>query len=857
MRARTFSFLCATLLLSTLAEASEPLPPRAARIDAPGRSVAGEDSAEALVLNPANIGSMVAPEFRWTGVRCPDTKKINCGHAFDLATPLLWGLATGLRVDYVTPPGGPDSIGFPYDGIDYTWITWGLGYRPNERFQIGASLQRSYSTNAVTDGLFGITAGMTYRPYTHFAFSAVAQDFNGPSQAIVPGSRAAIPSTGFAVMDRSYVLAMAFRPTGTRVAELGLELKYLDATDNFIPRATLGIDIPGVGRARGDVEVAHLPNDDRRGIVGSAGLEIYFAGVSAGGGALFGAGLGRPQSVAEYATVSIAGYVSPGVPRRTRAVYLRIENTPGTRGHVHMLRRLWRIAQDREIAAVNLVLRAEPASSFAHAEEMADAIRVLKAHGKKVLCSWENAGAKALYVCASADRIVVNPAGGLNYAGLRTQYFYLAGLLDKLGIKAEFVRISDHKSAPEQFMNEKASDIARADHEDLLRQYEAVFDKNLELYRHIPAAHIHDITASGPFVASEAKQAGFVDGTAFDDELERATQDLVGSKIAYEKYEDETRAPKRFGPAGKVAILYVEGDMVDGRSQKIPLLDMRLVGSYSIAEAIKSLRDNGDVKAVVLRIESPGGSSMAADVMWRELEELAKKKPLIVSMGSTAASGGYYIAAPARTIYALPLTVTGSIGIWYGKADISGLLKKIGVNIETYKTTPRADAESIFRGFTDDERRELDHKIHQFYDVFLERVSVGRHMSKKKVDDVGQGRVWSGQQALDKKLVDKMGGIREALEAARAAAGLPEDSPILEAPAIDQSLLEKALDLVGLRAGATAIDALPVQIKDAARAIAPMAVYSGDTPLARMDWVSFDENDNYDSDPYRDTISGQ
>src|SRR4029079_16544861 len=146
-------------------------------------------------------------------------------------------------------------------------------------------------------------------------------------------------------------------------------------------------------------------------------------------------------------------------------------------------------------------------------------------------------------------------------------------------------------------------------------------------------------------------------------------------------------------------------------------------------------------------------------------------------MGAVAASGGYYVAAPAKQIFALPLTITGSIGIFYGKADVSELLNKIGVNVEVRKTTPRADAESFYRGFTDDERAELRHKVQQFYEVFLDRVAQGRHMTKEDVDAVGQGRVWAGHQALDNKLVDQMGGLRHALAAARDAAHLPDDAP--------------------------------------------------------------------------------
>ena len=821
-------------LATTRAGASEPMPTRAEKIASPGRSIVSDDSGEAISLNPANIAFAPGAELRWTGVRCPDTQKVGCGHAFTLSSPLFLGLATGLRVDYVSPPGGPDGPGFPYNGLDYTWVTWGLGYRVGDKLAVGMTLQRSYSSNTYTDGLFGVTAGLTYRPYTRFAFAAVARDFNGPApQGLGPN--------GQPVLDRSYAFGMAFRPTGTRAFELGVEAKYLEASDLAVPRATAVIEIPGVGRARGDFEVAHLGNDQRRGIVASAGLEISYQNITAGGGALFGSGLGNAQSTGQYATASISSYTRPGVPRLSRAVWIRNESVPGPRSHAALLRRLWRIADEKDVSVVTMVMRAEPAASYAHAEELADAFRLLRAKGKKVLCSWESAGSKALYACASADKVVINPSGVLHYAGLATTYFYLGKLLSNLGIKAEIVRIGVHKEAPEQFTNEGSSDVARANHEDFLRQHEAVIVKNLSVYRKIPEDQVRASTAKGPFVAGEAREAGFLDGFAFDDELERVSQDLAGHSVAYDKWEDETKSPEYFGPRKKVAILYVDGNIVDGRSSRIPLLDMRLTGGYTIAEAAKALRDDDTIKSVVLRVESPGGSSLASELMWRELSLLAKKKPLIVSLGSVAASGGYYIASAGTQIYALPLTLTGSIGIFYGKADVSELLRKIGIGVETFKTTPRADAESMFRPYTDDERKEAMRQIRHFYDIFLDRVAAGRHMSKEDVDAVAQGHVWTGQQAVEKKLVDKLGGLREALEAARVAGGLPADAPIAEYPVPDRTLLDRALELAGIRAGSFSIDGLPVQVKDVARAIAPLAVHAGNVPLALTEWTPLED----------------
>ncbi len=411
---------------------------------------------------------------------------------------------------------------------------------------------------------------------------------------------------------------------------------------------------------------------------------------------------------------------------------------------------------------------------------------MLRAHGKKVLCSWEVAGPKALYACASADRIVVTPSGGVRYAGLKSQYIYLKGLLDKIGVKAEFVRVGPHKSAPEQFTNEHAGPVANEDHIDMLRQQEAVFVRNLSLYRHMSEERIREVTRTGPFFGDGgARRRGSSTGSSSTTSSSARRKELVGHDVAYVEVRGRDARPNGSSArADKVALLYLDGNIVDGRSQHIPLVDMQARRAPTRWRTPSGqLRDDPTVRAVVLRIESPGGSSLASDVMWRELTLLGRKKPLIVSMGSVAASGGYYVAAASKNIYALPLTITGSIGVFYGKADVSGLLAKIGVTVDTYKTAPRADGESFFRGFTPDEQqgaRAQGRPVLRHVPRPSERRAAG--MRKEDVDAVGRGRVWTGQQAFERHLVDHLGGLREALDAAREAGLLPADAPIVEMP---------------------------------------------------------------------------
>lgn len=793
-----------------------------------GRSVAGTDDTTALVQNPANLAFMPGSELRWSAVFLDESNQVPWqGHAFALGFPLpLVPIATGVRLDLIDPPYS--AIRGPFGQYNYQWLTWGIA-AGSDFASLGLSLQRTYSDALALDGLSSFTLGYSARPFDHLALSLVAHDINGPTNALGYG------------LERSYDIALAIRPTGSRALEVGLEGKYVDTRDGYwTPRATLGIDVPYLGRLRGDVAVSHPNDSNRRAWLASANMAFHMSGAGGSaelaGGAITGNGLGEKGSYGVQAEIAMRGYREvSGLEGPRYAVRLRLEETPGSRGHVALLRQLWSLAEEKTVDAVVLELRTAPAGSMAHVQELRDAVQLLRANGKRVLCHLEDAGGAELYLCSAANKTLMNPAGGLRFAGLKSQAMYFSSLLGKLGVRADFVRIGQHKSAPERLTRDSATDVARADKIDLLQQHERQLVEGVSQGRRIAVPELRKRIAGGPFIASEAYTMGFIDGYAFDDEVDSAVDKLVGRSTILIDDDRAPRAPARFGVGQRVALVYVDGDMVDGKSKIVPLLGMKLAGSYTIAKTLKESRENPLIGAVVLRIESPGGSAMASDVIWREVQLTAKVKPVVVSMGASAASGGYYIASPATRIFANPLSITGSIGIFYGKADVAELLKKIGVTVETYKTAPRADAESIYRPFTDEEKKELQKKVGQFYDVFLSRVAQGRKLDKKAVDQVGQGRVWTGEQALSRKLVDELGGLRQALAHARQLANLPDHAPILELPPPDQSLIGKLLGVEGVGAKSGAEQILPAQLVDLARALAPFTVHAPDKPLARME----------------------
>ncbi len=345
------------------------------------------------------------------------------------------------------------------------------------------------------------------------------------------------------------------RPWRKRYVELGLEGKYVDAYDPYwVPRATLGIDIPELGRLRGDFSITNPEASAGRDPSWLASVQMAFAfngvggGLELAGGTTFGNGLGRSatQHPGSNLLIDVAfrGFREPmATEPAAYALRIRLESTPGTRDHVALLRRLWSIADEEpHVAEVVLELRTSPADSFAHVNELRDAIWYLRQRGKKVLCHLEDADGPSLYMCAAADRILINPAGGIRFAGLKTRYFYIKSLLDKLGIRADFVRIGAHKSAPEMFTRDSSSDVSRDDKIDLLQQFERHFVQGVAVGRKIAPEEVRKRIATGPFISSEAKAAGFVDGYSFDDQVDAEASKLVGYRLRVVNDEDARRA---------------------------------------------------------------------------------------------------------------------------------------------------------------------------------------------------------------------------------------------------------------------------------------------------------------------------
>ncbi len=813
----------ASLLFNPEPAAAQKAPRISDGVTVPWRSVSATDDASANFVNPANIAFGAGPEARATVVYTGEAAPLPLrGYALDLAAP-FWILATGLRVDIMDPPdAAPPPFSFNGAGRRYGWVRWANAVELGDFAAFGASLAWSHASVPELHEMFSVTAGLTIRPNRFVSAAVVARDWNTPE------------SEAGVTIEPSVDMGASFRPVdGRRILEIGIEGSYRSLDDSWVPSANLAVDIPYIGRFRGGVQMLD-PSEAL--VVASAGLDINLDALQVTGGTVFGNGV-TVDGTGFVAGLAIRNFTEPThIPMPARVVRLRFESTPSVRRHTALLRALWTMGDDPEVDGLVLVLRADPAPSLAHAEELVDAIELLRKKGKKVLCHLEDASGRELFVCSAADRIAINPAGGIRFAGLSARYFYFGGLLDKLGVKADFVRIGAHKLAPEQFTSGPSA-VGRRDHQELLDDFAKTYFGQVGKGRKLGVRGAKKAIAKGPFIATEARDAKLVDQLVYEDEIDRYAREVWGDNVRIRDYAPDNVAPEYWRSPSKVALVYLEGNMVDGQSRTIPLLDIKLAGSYTIARALKQAREDKTVKAVVFRVETGGGSSLASDVILREAVLTAKAKPLIVSMGGAAASGGYYASAAGHEIFANRSTVTGSIGIFYGKVDVVGLLDKLGVKTHSVRSAPRADAETLFRPFTDEERQELGKKVKQFYDLFIGRVAEGRKMTPAAVHQVAQGKVWSGRQAHAHGLVDHVGGLRQALDRAYELGELPSDAPVLSLPLEEQSLLDIVLDLIGLPKFAEEglLGWVPPPLTDLVQALIPFMVFEPGRPLALLD----------------------
>ncbi|MCC6768815.1 MAG: signal peptide peptidase SppA [Bacteroidia bacterium] len=447
-------------------------------------------------------------------------------------------------------------------------------------------------------------------------------------------------------------------------------------------------------------------------------------------------------------------------------------------------------ATDDGISGIFLDLSAIKAG-MATVEEVRNALLNFKKSGKFIIAYGEVLSQTEYYLATAADKIYIHPTGLAELKGLRSEILFFKGTLDKLGLEPQVFRHGKFKSAVEPFIQDKLSDANREQVRTFLNSFWNHILEGIAKERKMQMSELQQIASNLQVTnAADAKQMKLVDELKYRDEvleeLKTKTEAEAIDKIHFvsmERYRD-VKSKKERG-TDKIAVVYAEGDIVDGNG------DEDEVGSVEFSKAIRKARLDERVKAVVLRVNSPGGSALASETIWREVALTKKAKPVIVSMGNLAASGGYYISCDADTIVAQPNTITGSIGVFGLFFNYRNLMNKIGVSVDTVKTAKYADVMSPTRVVTAPESLVIQREIERIYDTFITRVANGRKLSKAQVDSIGQGRVWSGEDAKRIGLVDVLGGLDTAIAIAARKAKL-DKYRITELP-FQEGTLEKMI----------------------------------------------------------------
>lgn len=437
-------------------------------------------------------------------------------------------------------------------------------------------------------------------------------------------------------------------------------------------------------------------------------------------------------------------------------------------------------------------------SDFAKVEELGQLISDFKKSGKKTIAYIEGGGIREYYLASFADKIYLFNGGQLFLNGLAIETMFLKNTLSKLGIEAEMFHIGEYKTAGNMFTKDRLTPAHKESLEKLIDDIFTYTLRQIAANRNLDFDSVKNVFDETPVSNNAYLDAKLIDGLAFEDELLKDTE-FEFRKVGFDTYKETTK-PLPYKGTKKIAVIFASGEIHPGKSGGKSLFGGEVLGSDTVAAQLKAARLSSSVKAAVLRIDSPGGSSLASEVIRREAELLAKEKPLVISMSGMAASGGYWISMASPTILAQPQTITGSIGVVMGKFVLKGLYDKIGVNKEIVKTTKYADLFSDYRLFSSEEKEKITVMMEDVYRQFLDKVATNRKMKTEEVDKIAGGRVWSGSTAMELKLVDKLGGLAEAIDESKKLANIPAGENVgLRIYPGKKTMMDFILEFIGTR----------------------------------------------------------
>ena len=471
---------------------------------------------------------------------------------------------------------------------------------------------------------------------------------------------------------------------------------------------------------------------------------------------------------------------------------------------VSHLRSIYRAADDPSVTRLLVKIRGA-SFGFAKAQELRDAFSYFKSRGKRLYCYLSEPSNLSYFLASAADTIAIPPVSQLGLVGLRAEQTFYGGTLEKIGVSIELLKIGEYKSAAEAYTRAEPSAENRAQVNRILDKMYGQFVSGVANRRGLSIDSAKRVIDNGPYTSAEALDAKLVDLLCYEDQLDSCLA-LCGA-VSMASYQADTLINRDWHPRPVIALVVAEGEITSDKGDISPLNRAGDVTPSGMAAGLNAANANPRVAGVVLRINSPGGSAIASDDIYHAEEKIARKRPLVVSMGNLAASGGYYIAMPAKRLFADPTTITGSIGIFGGKADYSGLYKKIALGKELYTRGRFAGMMTSVRPFSEEERQKYFGNLKAFYDHFVDLVSDNRRITADSVNSLGRGQVWTGAEALANGLVDELGGLKQSLDYSAKSLDIaeydvqvyPRKRPLFIMPTTG------VLDLIGLLFGVSHI----------------------------------------------------
>ena len=712
------------------------------RLELPGIGLAAEDDAASISTNPAL--SVFDPDPSISAHYRADLETERSSFNFQTVAG-----GVGLGTLYETTP----------DGLPYWVVSSAMAFRIDRETTFGTNIR--WHLPSTGEGQFvGWDLGLGYRPLSWLGFGAVARNLGVPESSGLP---------------ETYGVGAVLRPWGEPLA-LGVDALQHVQSDGTLaesveahvrvqPWRGLRFRLSGTtdGNYAGGVELAF--GEWREGLYyGDSGALVFGVETTE-----------EPEQLVVINRHIPVFEISGRYPYESRrSLFSGPEPT-----YPHLVQRLRAAAEDP--AVVGAVLRLKSAQfSFAQLEELRSLIEEISTKRGPVLAYLDGGGSNAAYFLATAaDRIAMHPAGDLFLIGLSAEMQYLRGTLDRLGVEPEFYKRSAYKSGPEQYTRHEPSEASSKQMNALLDDlHDALVDAVAE-GRNGTEAQARTLIDEGPYTSEGAFEAGLVDAVIYPDGIENGMKELVSKK--FELKEDYRKTPSVDGwrSPRQIAVVFVTGLITAGESATPGLFSGGSTGSDTVVRAIGQAREKESVSALVLRVDSPGGSAFASDAIWRAVKRFQTTgRPVIVSMGGTAASGGYYVSAGADKIFAEATTVTGSIGVYGGKLSFASLYDKVGLDVTLLSRGRNAAMFSTAKPFDPIEGAAMDRLIDDTYKQFKARVADGRKLSDEEVEKIAQGRVWTGSRAQKIGLVDEIGGIFEAIDAAKSLADISESKRV-------------------------------------------------------------------------------